>query len=130
MLMLEVTRMTRQQAQREAQKRWGARGIVRAGEALSSPEKRATAKQALDCGKTRRDAIDKEVQDRLNAEDWYRALMAERKQCIEQIKGASGWNCYYKFAVGKDAGIAFHVDGQGDTWEEAFAQADGKNVSA
>lgn len=122
--------MTREQAIREARKRFGPRAIARAGEALSSPEKRATALATLKANRERRDAIDREVQARLDAEDWYRALMAERKECQKIISQTQGWASYYKFAVGKDIGIAFSVEGQGDTWEEAFGDVGGKKATA
>lgn len=118
--------MTRQQAEKEARKRWGRKAMIRAGSAISSPEKRAEAKQRLQANKERRDAIDREVAERLKAMDWYQALMVERKSCLDAIRDSSGWNVYYKFSVGRDVGIAFAVDGRGDTWEEAFARADGK----
>lgn len=115
--------MTREQAQREARKRWGTRALIRAGEKLSSPESRASALQRLRDNRDRRDAIDSEVQRRLNEMDWYKALMLERRACAEAVKHGTGWACYYKFSVGCDVGIAFHVKGQGDTWEEAFEAA-------
>jgi hypothetical protein len=129
-LVLEVDTMTREQAIREGRKRWGKRAIVRAGEALSSPEQRAEAMDRLKRNRARRDEIDREVQARLNTLDWYRAAQAERKACLQEVSQTQGWASYYKFSVGLDIGIAFSVEGQGDTWEEAFAKADPKRVPA
>lgn len=120
--------MTRQQAEREAKKRWGAKGIIRASDSLSSPEKRNAAKALRDTCKARIEAIDAEIKQRLSQIDWYQALLAEKKSLRDewgQIRG-TGHLSYYKFSVGKDLGYAFHVCGNGDTWEEAFAEADRK----
>lgn len=117
--------MTRQQAIKESRKRWGQRSLARAYETMSSPEKRATAAEAVRTNRERRDAIDREVQARLNALDWYQALMAERKKCSQTIRETEGLATYYKFCVGH-VDIGFHVEGWGDTWEEAFAMADAK----
>ena len=124
--------MTREQAQREATKRWGKQACIRASESLSSPEKRTAAKAMRDAGKARIEAIDAEIKKRLLELDWYTALLAEKKNLRDkwgQVKG-TGDLSYYKFSVGKDVGYAFHVCGSGDTWEEAFAQADGKARTA
>lgn len=120
--------MTRDKAQREAVKRWGKQGIVRASESLSSPEKRAAARKLFDASKARIAGIDAEIKERLAQLDWYQALLAEKRSLKDQwgqIQG-TGHLSYYKFSVGKDIGYAFHVCGNGDTWEEAFADADEK----
>lgn len=117
--------MTREQAQREGRKRWGVKSIVRAHESLSSPERRAEADVLFQTAKNRIEAIDKEVDDRIKAMEWYQVLQAERKVMRGQ-KEANMWQrSYHKFSVGYNSmGIAFHVSGEGDTWEEAFQKAD------
>jgi hypothetical protein len=122
--------MTRQQAEREAKKRWGARAMIRAGEALSSPEKRAEAFAKIKASRERKEAIDREVKERLAAMGWYQALMAERQECLRVVSQTQGWASYRKFAVGRDIGTAFSIEGQGDTWEEAFAAATKSTVPA
>lgn len=119
--------MTRTQAAREARKRWGLKGIIRAYEAWSSPEKRAAALQRLQANRARREAIDKEIAERLALLDWYRQLQDERRACVKAVSEAQGQCGYYKFNVGKDIGYAFEVEGQGDTWEEAFGKAKNNN---
>jgi len=117
--------MTRTQAIKEAQKRWGKKALVRAHEQLSSPERRADAAAQLTDAAARIEAIDREVAERLAVLDWYQALIAERKTLRAQKETANSWRSYYKFSVGQDAhGFAFMVLGKGDTWEEAFADAD------
>lgn len=120
--------MTRTQAAREARKRWGVKAIIRAYEALSSPEKRAAALHRLQENRARREAIDREVSERLKALDWYQQLQAERRECNKAVSEAQGRCHYYKFSVGKEEhGFAFMVEGQGDTWEEAFGKAQSNN---
>jgi hypothetical protein len=116
--------MTRDQAIKQAIKRWGKRAIVRACQTLSSPEKRADAGERFRAAKDRIDAIDAEIKDRLAALDWYQSLTTERRMLRLAQNVAAAERCHYKFAVGRDTGIAFHVCGQGDTWEQAFAAAD------
>ena len=119
--------MTRDQALKEARKRWGDKAIIRAYDSLSSERKRETAAALFDEAKARIEAIDAEIKARLEALDWYQALLAERRLLVKQKQDNLGEKLYKKFAVGKDSsGIAFHVCGQGDTWEEAFAEADRK----
>lgn len=115
--------MTREQAMKEARKRWGARAMIRAHERLSSPEQREAAAAEVRAMKDRRDAIEREINERLAALDWYQQLTAERKDVVKNIEQNRWRQAYYKFAVGSDMGFAFHVRGSGDTWEQAFANA-------
>lgn len=117
--------MTREQALRKARKKWGTKALIRASEPISSQEKREAAAATMRAARERRDAIDKEVAERLKTLDWYQALMAERKETVKTINEVQGWVSYFKFNVGYDAGIAFHISGYGDTWEQAFEKAEG-----
>jgi seryl-tRNA synthetase len=121
--------MTREQAAREAKKRWGKRAHIRADEKLSSPEKRAAAKTQTDALKARRDAIDKEIAERLAALDWYQALKAERRDVSQRLDNVRWETHYYRFGVG-ELFVGFHVHGEGDTWEQAFAAADARKAGA
>jgi hypothetical protein len=122
--------MTRDQALRQAVKRWGKSAYVQARERLSSPESRAAAGDTVKAARARIDAIDVEIRERLALLDWYQALQAERKAERAKMAAVGANAMYYKFSVGKVSnvgGMAFYsVGGQGDTWEQAFAQADGK----
>lgn len=117
--------MTREKAQAEARKRWGGRAYVTAGQHLSSPEKREAATAEFAEAKSRIDAIDAEIAERLKALGWFQELQAERRFMVTRKKESLGWRMYYKFQVGH-ADVGFHVEGQGDTWEEAFERADQK----
>lgn len=120
--------MTREQAHREARKRWGKDAYARANVESSSPEKREAGRTERETLKARREAIDKEIDDRLKATDWYVALKAERAQIVKRMQHTYG--SYYKFAVGHLSlgGLAYCIEGEGDTWEEAFAKADAKRA--
>ena len=122
--------MTRDKALREAQRRWGKKALIRAYDRISSPEERAEAREYFDAAKARIEAIDREIADRLAALDWYQALKAERAAMVKDKQTHIGRMSYYKFTVGRDSmGIAFAVEGQGDTWEMAFAQADARKTA-
>lgn len=119
--------MTREQAQRQAVKRWGKRAYIRAENGLSSPEARAAASERWASTSTELEAVEKELANRLKACDWYQELTGKIRN-LRKAKSEQGWfRHYYKFAVG-ELHIGFHVEGQGDTWEEAFAQADAKRT--
>ena len=120
--------MTREQAIREARKRWGARAMVRANDrvGLSSQEQRQAGSAQVKEWRERKEAIEREINERLAKTDWYQELSAERKKLYDQIQKNQWRTSYYKFAVGRDIGIAFSVEGQGDTWEQAFASAEQK----
>ena len=116
--------MTRQQAFKEANKRWGRRGLIRANESVSSPERRETASAKVQGLRQRKKEIDAEISERLAGLDWYQALTAERRAAVEAIRKTEGHAFYKKFSVGQNELGMFWVKGQGDTWEEAFADAD------
>jgi len=119
--------MTRDKAAREAQKRWGKKALIRVEQGLSSPERRADGDRRFAETQARIEAIDREMADRLAALDWYQALKDERKQVVAQKQRAMFDRFYHRFQVGQDElGFAFLVLGKGDTWEEAFADADTK----
>jgi hypothetical protein len=118
--------MTREQALAQARKRWGKTAYIRAydGIGLSSPESREEATARLRARRERVKAIDAEIDARLATLDWYVALKDERKMLTKGIS-EEGWQAsHYKFLVGTCNGIGFAVQGQGDTWEEAFRAAD------
>lgn len=115
--------MTREQALRQAVRRWGKRALIRANTNQSSPERRAAAIARRAQLKERRDAIDAEINERLSALDWYQQLIAERKALLDEQKSLTGTD-YYKFAVGREEMGGFWIKGEGDTWEQAFEAAD------
>jgi hypothetical protein len=121
--------MTRHEATRAAAKRFGAKAHLRIRDGRTSPELREASISTLRVRRERVKAIDAEIAARLAALDWYRDLQAERRELTAAITMSLGNVAAYKFAVGKIEGIGFHVYGQGDTWEEAFAAADKRIAS-
>jgi len=116
--------MTKQQAEKLARKRWGKRAIVRQGDDMSSPERRAKGREQLIAARDEITAIEQEIAERLNALDWYQELLARKREALKR-KDAAFWpSMYYRFEVGKFDGLGFSIEGQGDTFEQAFAKAD------
>lgn len=121
--------MTNDQAMKQATKRWGTRAAVRNAGRFSSPERRDEASGKTQTARARIKDIDQEIAARLKALDWYQALTSERKDLQKVISESSGMAMFYRFSVGKNMGMFFEVLGSGDTWEEAFAQADRRSTS-
>lgn len=118
--------MTNDQAMKQAKKRWGSKALVRNAGRFSSPERRAEASEKTTAARNRIKAIDQEIAERLKVLDWYQALTSERKELQKTASENSGMAMFHRFSVGKNIGIGFEVLGSGDTWEEAFAQADAR----
>lgn len=120
--------MTNEQAKKQAQKRWGKESAIRNAGSFSSPDRRERASQAVREARAEIESIDKEVKERLAVCDWYQELQARRKTARKQIEDNQSLAMYHRFDVGRIGGVAgfqfFEVLGSGDTWEEAFAQAD------
>lgn len=116
--------MTNQQAVAKAKKRWGNRFYVRNGEHFSSPEQRQQALSTVQEARAEAKRIDEEITRRLSECDWYQQLDQKRRALRKQVSDTAGYAMHYRFSVGKQNGMFNEVLGQGDTWEEAFAEAD------
>jgi lysylphosphatidylglycerol synthetase-like protein (DUF2156 family) len=117
----------REQALKRAQKVFGKRAYIRANKDLSSPEERAEAQARASTRRAERAELEAEIARR-EKEAGIPELRAKIKAISDQSR-AEIWNSgYYKFEVGNIDSIlgAFHIKGQGDTWEEAFANAENK----
>lgn len=124
--------MTRNEAKKQAEKRWGKRALWRVGERQSSPERRQLALDEAAAIRQERATLEAEI-GRLEEAAGIPAL----RERIKTLSAATrerllGEGSYYKFEVGfRDSIIgAFNIVGSGDTWEEAFAQADARNRKA
>jgi len=98
----------------EAAKRWGKNGAVRddGPKCASNDAERAEAHEEV----MRLRAIPKEER----APDWREMSDAAFSRAMR-----------YRYTVGKIVmGLFFSVEGQGDTWADAFASADRKNKVA
>jgi len=106
--------MNAKQALAQARKRWGKRAAVEDSKRESSSQIRDEATAEL--------KRLKEIKDRT----------PEQQTQYERARGRS-W--HYRYQVGEvtvvfGAFAAFHVYGQGDTWEEAFTKADERRKAA
>lgn len=122
--------MTRDQALRQAQKRWGKRAAIRAEGELSSPEKRAAAKERKDTLRSQKAELEAEITRREVAAG-IPEVRAQIQALSKPITSEMWESMRYRFTVGSVDGVigAFHVKGQGDTWEQAFDAADAKDQS-
>lgn len=118
--------MTRDQAVKRLRRLYGARAYANVGEAQSSPDRRTEALQRAREARQRRDALEREIAARLEALDWYRELVAEKRKASEAASRELTNIGYYKFRVGQNRGFANEITGSGDTWEEALAAAEAK----
>ncbi len=108
--------MNTKQALAQARKRWGKKAVVQDIKLDTSPERREQARKRY-----------AELKD-LKGD----ALTPELKKERDNIRS---WQWTFRFAVGRIESIAgafeaFWVKGQGDTWEQAFAEADAKDKKA
>lgn len=122
--------MTNQQAAAKAKKRWGKVAYARNGGSMSSPERRAEARQIVLDARAEIKEIGEEITRRLNELDWYQELVGKRREAQKRVSKTEGYAHYYRFSVGKRSGFFNEIVGQGDTWEEAFAMAEGKENRA
>ena len=118
--------MTREEAKRQAARRWGKRSYWQVGTEQSSPERRSEVQAIADGARAERAALEAELKRR-EEEAGIPALRGQIKAAGERFREAAlGGAVYYRFRVGFTDSIigAFNVCGEGDTWEEAFAAAD------
>jgi hypothetical protein len=118
--------MTRDEAAKQAKKRWGTKAYWRVGQHTTSPEQRAAALEALRAARDEKEQRVKALQERLNATDWYVEAQAEISRLRQVIATTQGECNHYKFSVGRSVGWANEITGTGDTWEQAFADADAR----
>jgi hypothetical protein len=116
--------MTRTEAMARGKRIFGAEFLYRVGEKLSSADDRESIRQQRRELVAEREAIDAEVKERLAQLDWYVALQKRRSDIFHALRYAEGRSSYFKFQVGKREMGAFWIKGQGDTWEDAFADAE------
>lgn len=119
--------MTNAQAKTRAKKQFGSSFYIRAGESLSSPERREQARATVKQANDRIKEIDDEIRRRLEELDWFRELTGEKRGLRKTISKTEGNAFYYRFSVGTQNGSFAAIAGTGDTWEEAFAQAEAKS---
>lgn len=117
--------MTREQAIRECKKRWGKKFLYRVGQSISSPQVRAveTARSNVITAEVK--DINDDIAKRLRETPWYQELTAKKVALLKERQELKHLH-YYKFQVGHEQFGCFLIEGEGDTWEEAFAAVDRK----
>jgi hypothetical protein len=121
--------MTREEAFTKAARMFGKAGRLWLGRhGLSSPERRAEAAEQREQLKGELASVDAEIKERLAATEWYQALLDRRRTIRDQLDQADHNADYYRFSVGRAEGFADFIAGKGDTWEQAFADAESKAV--
>ena len=107
--------MTKAQAWKEAQARWGKRAIIRFSPRALVETDKAPLRERRKAVKAELDALPRTPETR----EQRSALLREERELFGQIIGD-------RCNVGQEMDIlaAFHVMGAGDTWEQAFAKAD------
>jgi hypothetical protein len=106
--------MNAKQALAQARKRWGKKAAVEDYRVPSSPEIRAEAKAEL---------------ERIKAMPTDDLSKDELREVRKKADAARSTSWRFRYSVGYIDGIGglmsvFHVSGQGDSWDEAFAKAD------
>lgn len=121
--------MTRQEARARAVKMFGSEAFIRADRDLSSPERRAAALERSRALKASEDTAAAALEARraeLLSDPEYQRLLKEWRATKAQRAALSSEACYYKFRVGRADRLFAHVLGHGDTWEQAFDDAENK----
>lgn len=110
-------------ALKRAATKYGEKAYVRDSKYISSPGARASASARLKAHRAAKPArpTTNDVPGGRTGEEWveYRLAVRAWKTKEDELLGAA---LYYRYAVG-ELTWAFHVYGQGDTWEEALQKA-------
>lgn len=118
--------MTREQAVKRLRKLYGEKARWRVGETITSPERREAARAERD--RLREEVV--EVEEEIRRREVAAGIPELRalRTALAKARDEAGWRSAEKrFRVGYlDLGIAFYVKGEGDTWEEALAEAERK----
>lgn len=121
--------MTRSEAMRRLEKLYGkGKAYYRMLQIITSPEIRAEALQELRDMRAKRDQLDKDVRTWLDAQPFYQVQMEQRRIFTGMIRDLEGRGIShaYRFTIGRNIGWSYEITGEGDTWEEAFHQAQTK----
>jgi len=129
--------MERAVALKKLQKLIGKKMGYRYDPNASSPEEREEAKAQLTQAVAERDATEKTMNERrraiLAADAEYQAAVAARKQAGDRVSKLNGIIHRKRVTVGWSNNIAglgfFHVDAEGDSWEEVISKVEAKRNS-
>lgn len=119
--------ITRDKALKTLKRLFGDKAWWRVGDPVSSPERRAKARQDADALQAQMDTIDAEIKRRQIAAG-IPDLNKQRHALAQQRQEALGWARYRKFNVGQHNGLCIEITGEGDTWAEALAAVEAKKA--
>lgn len=113
---MKTTKLTLKTAYKKARKLWGKTACVED----KGTKRGGTAQQRDQARSSQRERIERLTQEKGHKRNW-----TPQERMEVQDLGAASFR--YRFTVGHIMmGMFFSVKGQGDTWEEAFAKAEGK----
>lgn len=110
----------------ELQKLYGAKAGYRVNKGAPTAAQRAAAREALPALQDRSRAAKEAAENRrreLLQDPEYQRLLAEKKAADDERDRTSGTTRHMRITVGKVSGMFFQVTGEGDTWDEALAEA-------
>jgi hypothetical protein len=116
--------MTNQQAAAKAKKRWGNRFYVRNAENMSSQQKRNENRDRYMELRAEIEQTEADVKLQLSQLDWYQEARKRQQELRKEADKAQSIALYHRFSVGKSNDMFTEIVGNGDTWEEAFADAE------
>lgn len=116
--------MTNSKAAAQAKKRWGNAYYIRSGQSMSSQRQRDINREELRSARAELESIESEIKQRLSELDWYQELRRRQRELRKKANTAQCSALYHRFSVGKTGAMFTEILGSGDTWEEAFAEAD------
>jgi hypothetical protein len=122
--------MTRDQASKRLGKLFGKRALYRVVPGASNADEREAATTA----QRELNALRREVEAKLaarreellGADARYQEMAATLKRLRKEQNTLTGLQLSYRFTAGYEGMGFFHVEAQGDTWEEVFAILDRK----
>lgn len=118
--------MERSVALKKLMKRFGKKLRYRYDPKAPSKEEREAARAEMKPLIATRDDLGKQMQARtqalIQADDQYQALKEEYRDARERIEKLSAISSRYRVEVLTDEGFFHHVQAQGDSWEDVFAQ--------
>ena len=122
--------MTRAEALKKVRKLLGPKAAIEVKEGITSPDRRQAASEEGRIISAEVKALSDRMEGRrqmlLAADDLYQSLLKEYRALKKRHNELTGEMLRYRFTTGRINGAGgisfFHVDAQGDTWEEVIAK--------
>jgi hypothetical protein len=94
------------------------------GDEISGEEKRQKVRERLKEIEDIRASLDDRLNKLLLAQPWYVEMTNQKRDLWMERRKIEGGAHYKRFQIGYYVGGFVHIQGSGDTWEEAFAEYD------